>query len=154
EVGKRAWPAAGPSAKDHLQRFALPLVRPLVEEQPHRRFRLPFPHVALERAKSHDAQSFEAHVAIVSLANVPRQDAFADVVSGRLSERARTGDAAVAGVEPVSGDTPAGNIRHNSSVSSESPQRVGDYRPHSAREHPHPGGEQEGSADLGAAYSK
>src|SRR5262245_41882172 len=115
EASKRAGPAASPSAKDHLQRFTLPSVSPFVDEHRHRGFRLSFPDVAVEGAQRHHAETFEAHVAVIALADVPRQDAFAGTLGGRLGKRARARDAAIAGVEPVSRNAPARNLRHESS---------------------------------------
>src|SRR5262245_1672772 len=90
-VGKHGWPAADTAAEDQLQRLALPRVSPLVEEQAHRGFRFPFPDVALEHAERHHAETVEAHIAVVALADVPREDAFAKVARRRLGKRAGTG---------------------------------------------------------------
>src|SRR5687768_6588471 len=96
EIRECPGPAADAPAEDHLQRFALPLVRAFVDEHRHRRLRLPFPDVSFEGAERHYVEPVQAHVAIIPLADVPRQNAFAVVIGGGLGEGTGTGNAAAA----------------------------------------------------------
>src|SRR5262249_8825261 len=113
-ISEHCRPAANAAAKNHLERFSLALVGPLINDRRHPRFRLSVPYVALEHAEPHDTQSVQANVAIISFADMPREDAFAVIVCRRLGKRAGTWDAAIAGVEPISCDAPARNFRHKS----------------------------------------
>src|SRR5262245_8260933 len=113
ELREGARPAAHASAKNHLQRLALPAVGLLVDEHRHRRFRLAFPDVPVEGAQCHDAQAVQPHVAVLPVANVPGEDPFAVIVGGWLSERARTRNVAAARIEPVALDLPTWNVCHS-----------------------------------------
>jgi hypothetical protein len=112
QLGECARPAAGVAAEDRLERLALALVGPLVDEEPHRRLGLAGPDVALERAHSHDVQPIQLHVTVAPLAHVPGEDAVAFPVVGCWGEGAAAGHPAPADVEPVSRQPPARNPGH------------------------------------------
>src|SRR5689334_6295336 len=112
EAGERAGPTTGAAPEDHLQRLALTLVGALVDEDRHRHLRLALPDVAPEETEGHHVQAVEPHVAVAAGSDMPREDALAGIVRRRLRERAGTGDAAAARVEPVAGDTPSWDVVH------------------------------------------
>src|SRR5215207_1657781 len=82
QLGERGGPAAGLAAEDRPERLALTPVGAFVDEEPHRRTRLAGPDVALERADRNDVQPIQLHVAVVTLADVPGEDAVALAVVG------------------------------------------------------------------------
>src|SRR5262249_18570542 len=114
-AGELPGPAPSLTAEDRLQRLALALVGALVHVDADRRLRLARPDVALERAQRHHVQSVQAHVAVAPLADVPGDDALAVALARSLGERAGTRNRAIANVEPVSGDVPLWNVRHDAS---------------------------------------
>src|SRR6185369_10613664 len=99
----------------------------------HRRLRFSFPDISLEGAECHHAETVQAHVAIVPLADMPCQDAFAVATGRRLGESARTGDTAVTRVEPVTQDAPLWNLCHFSSSDRRLGKSSRDYGSLSAR---------------------
>src|SRR5439155_19172518 len=111
-LGEFSRPAAGLTPEDRLQRPTLRLVGALVDVDAHRRLRLARPEVALEGAERDHVQVVEPDVAEVPLVDVPGEDALAVPLARRLRERARAGDRAVADVEPVAFEMPAGNVGH------------------------------------------
>src|SRR6185295_10748931 len=70
------------------------------------------PDVPFKAADSHYVERVERDVAVVSLADVPGEDAVALPVVRGLGESAATGDAAPADVEPVAAESPARNLGH------------------------------------------
>ena len=74
--------------------------------------RLSCPEVALPAADPHKAQVVEFDVAVMALADVPKQHRLAKTVVGRLGEGARAGNRAAAVVEPLAGDVPIRNVAH------------------------------------------
>jgi hypothetical protein len=125
----------------------LPGVSSLVEEHRHRRFRVPFPEIANERAERHHTQTIETDVAVIPLTDMPRQNAFADAGCRRLSEGAWTGNAAITRVEQVTLDVPPSEC-----VPYASDQAV--IMDRSAQEHPESGAQQEQSRDSRALHAK
>ncbi len=111
ELRKQTGPTARSTAKDHLQRFALTLVRTLVDEDTHR-CRRARPDIAGESAKRHYIQARQYNAAVVSLSDVPSKNTFTVTVRRRLGKVAGTRNAALAGIEPIPLDTPLRNIRH------------------------------------------
>src|SRR5207245_2402661 len=81
-------PAAGLAAEDRLQRRALLLVGPLVEEEAHSGLGLAGPEIAFELAERHQAQAVERDVAVMALPDIPGEHARAGIVSRRLGELA------------------------------------------------------------------
>src|SRR5215208_3606441 len=113
--GEPRRPPAGVAAEDCLDRLSLTLVGTLVDEEPHGGLGLPGPDVSLEGPDRHDVEPVEAHIPVIPRANMPRQDAVALPLVGRLRECASAWDAASADVEPVAGDTPGWDLGHRSS---------------------------------------
>src|SRR6185295_7195274 len=99
-------------APDQLKRFALLLVRPLVDEDAHRGFGLATPDVADEVRHPQEIEPIEGDIAVVALANVVRQDPITVAEGWGLRERAGTGNIAFADVEPVADDVPGGYRCH------------------------------------------
>src|SRR5439155_10326780 len=113
-TGALAGPTAGLPAEVRLQRLALRVVCAFVDEDPHRRLRA-LPDVPVEVAQRNDVQAVEAHVAVVSLANVPGENAVAVTFAWSLGKRAGAGNGALADVEPVSDQAPLWDLGHRSS---------------------------------------
>src|SRR4029079_10544128 len=104
-------PCAGLAAEDRLQRFPLRGIALRVDEYAHRGLGV-LPDVALERADGQHVEPVEEHVAIATMVDVPRENPFAVAERGGLRKLAGAGDVALADVEPVAFDAPAGNGSH------------------------------------------
>src|SRR5205807_4545815 len=85
-----------------------------VEKNPHRRLSAG-PDIALEVAERHDVEPIERDAAVTALSYVPDQDAVAFAERRWLGEFARTGDVALADVEPVTLGLPLRNVCHHGS---------------------------------------
>jgi hypothetical protein len=116
KIRKCPGPAADTSPKDYLQRVPLTLVGSLIDKDRHRRFGLSFPNVSRERAESHDAQSIQANITVVSCTDVPCEDTFTIAGCRRLGKGTGTGNTAVARIEPIASDMPTRNFGHNTSL--------------------------------------
>src|SRR4029078_11214248 len=101
-------PSARPAAEHRLQRFPLRGIALRVDEYAHRGLGV-LPDVALERADRQHVVRVEEHVAIAPMVYVPREKPFAVAERGGLRKLAGAGDVALADVEPVAFDAPAGN---------------------------------------------
>src|SRR6185295_17093973 len=133
-------PAAGLTAPDRLNGLALTVVGSLVDEEPHRGVDgLAGPDVPFKAADSHYVERVERDVAVVSLADVPGEDAVALPFVWCLGESADTGDPAPADVEPVAAESPARNLGHRFLLGLDSgqdpftPQRADQVREGSCR---------------------
>jgi hypothetical protein len=82
-AAKIAGPTARLPAPDRLQGLSLRLVGALVQEERHVDLGTG-PDVALEHAERHQVQSVEPHVAEVSVADVPGEDALAPRTVGSM----------------------------------------------------------------------
>src|SRR5439155_20165017 len=109
---KAGRPAAGLAAEDRLQRRALLLVGPLVDEEAHPGLGLAGPDIAFELAERHQAEAIERDVAVMAPPDMPGEHAGAGIVGRRLGELAGARNAAAADVEPVAGQTPLRDRTH------------------------------------------
>src|SRR5215210_5318761 len=109
QLGKLCLPTPGLPAEDHLQRLALALVGPFVDEQPQRYLGFSGPGVALEGGERDEAQALEPNVAVISLANVVSHHALAPVIGRGLRKLARAGDVTPTDVEPIPRNVPLRN---------------------------------------------
>src|SRR5262249_35290468 len=110
-LGELTWPAARVSAEDRHQRFSLAFVRALVDVDAHRGPRA-LPEIALEGSQRNDVQIVQSCVAEVPLTDVPREDSLAVTLARRLRKRARTGDGALAHIEPIALYAPCRYVNH------------------------------------------
>jgi hypothetical protein len=67
QLGELSLPTPSLPAEDHLQRLALALVGPFVDEQPQRRLGFSGSRIALEGGEHDEAQAVQPDVAVVSL---------------------------------------------------------------------------------------
>src|SRR5512143_871736 len=104
-------PASGLAAEDRLQRVALPGVGARVDEDGHRRPGAG-PEIAFKVTERDDVESVERNLAVGALAHVPGENAVAVAERRRLGELARTGNVALADVEPVAVELPLRDVRH------------------------------------------
>src|SRR5436190_20949326 len=96
---------AGAAADDRRKRRHLPVAGMFVDIHAANPSRLSCPEVALPTADAHKAQIVEFDVAVMALADVPKQHRLAKTVVGRLGEGARAGNRAAAVVEPLARGT-------------------------------------------------
>src|SRR5205085_4273066 len=122
-----ARPAAGLSAEDRLQRFALLRVGALIHEDAHRGLGT-FPDVALEVAQRDDIEAVERDGPVGAFPDVPDQDAVAIAVRRSTREFARAWNIALADIEPVALELPRGNVSHDGPFASCSCRRPGPGR--------------------------
>src|SRR6516225_9940838 len=91
ELREQARPTARLTAKDHLQRFALTLVRALVDKESHRSLRIR-PDIANKTTQCHYIEARKRNLAVAPLADVPSKNTFAVAVGRRLGKVAGTRD--------------------------------------------------------------
>src|SRR5207248_1583318 len=103
---------AGTAADDRRKLRHLPVAGMFVDIHAADPSRLSCPEVALPAADPHKAQVVEFDVAVMALADVPKQHRLAKTVVGRLGEGARAGNRAAAVVEPLACDVPIRNVAH------------------------------------------
>jgi hypothetical protein len=112
QAGKNGRPSSCLAPEDRLQSLALPLVGPLVDEEAHPNLGLIGPDIAFEGTQRQQIEIIKLDIAKMTFANMPGEHSRTRIVRRRLSKFTRTGNAATADVEPISGEAPIGNCVH------------------------------------------
>src|SRR5215472_13710838 len=111
ELGEQAGPAARLTAKDHLQRFALTLVRALVDKDA-QRYLCAGPDVTSKTTQPQYVKTCEWNSAVAAFADMPGENTIAVTIGRWLGKVAGTRNSAFTSVEPIPLDTPLRNIGH------------------------------------------
>jgi hypothetical protein len=109
---KMAGHPPGLAPEDHLQSLALPFIGPLVDKKAHPKLALIGPDIAFEGPERQQIETVQSDIAVMTLANMPREHPCARIVGRSLGKFTRAWNVATADVEPITGEMPLGNRVH------------------------------------------
>src|SRR5207247_2183818 len=112
ERGEAGRPATSLTPENRLQRRALLLVGPLIDEKAHSGLGLARPEIAFELAQSHQTESIKPNIAVMTFPDMPDKHARAGIVGRRLGKFAGAWNVAAADVEPIADKTPFRDRAH------------------------------------------